>query len=228
MGPITAVYTWFRTVTLAGKRWRVSEATVSDLTRLQAWIDTKQEDPFPLLDDLCTIEDEAGKRRAAAALWDNFDRELPSPLNEEGQVLLATAEGVCQLLATALARHHPSLSPEKIVDIASRMNESEFSALTRVFWGSQVKPILARILGCDEGGSGREIDWPEAVMSVAERYGWSLSQISELTLTQFGMALRGGSPVVYKMRALPGESMAEQVARIRRERGLNGDGFAGV
>lgn len=181
-----------RPVPMAGRVVLVNPATIRMLAELQDWVDSQIPDPFasvwPLVygENPAQGEDRWGPIRKAL-------KEAPDPIewdSREGSAKLATLEGVAYAIWLAC---RPAVTPEIAAEIVIRASGPEIAAFRRAFYGINPEHELYMLLFSDMmSESPPSASWPEAVCEVMEKTGWTLPQIYDLTLAEFGMVRRGG------------------------------------
>lgn len=180
-----------RTVVMAGRGVLVRPATIRTLAELQGWLDADERDPFDGIGDALAAGGDA-KWAAVRAAIAGFE-PAPEWDSPEGDARLWTAEG---LAFTIWLGCRPDVGPADAARILSGSSPSEIAAFRRAFFGIDPIHELYRILLGEFSAKpeGRPVSWPEAVHRVAEAMGWTYSQVYDLTLAEFGYAMRGGKP----------------------------------
>lgn len=189
---LTSIVPTPRPVVMAGRSYLVRPATIRMLAELQQWVDARTPDPFagvwPLVYGADALQGEERWRAVREAL-----DAAPSPVewdDTEGSGMLATIEG---LAFTVWLGCRPEVSPEQAVRIVVAATGPEIAAFRRAFYGVDPRHELYVVLFAgmlSEGGP--PATWGEAICQIAEATGWTLPQIYDLTLAEFGMIRRGG------------------------------------
>lgn len=189
---LTSIVPTPRPVVMAGRSYLVRPATIRMLAELQQWVDARTPGPFagvwPLVygaDALQGDERFAAIGRALANAPEPVEWDSP-----DGASRLATIEG---LAFTVWLGCRPEVSPEVAAQLASRSAVHEIAEFRRTFYGVDPEHELYMLFFADLlGPSGQTATWGEAMYEIAERTGWTLPQIYDLTLAEFGMIRRGG------------------------------------
>lgn len=217
--PITAILPAPRGVQLGDATYLAGELRLSDLATLQAWLESRWEEPLDAI--RADLESGTLSRKAEKALLrDAYERAEAGPpvlFEESGSHHLATPEGVCFLIHLGLCRHNPGWKPEQAVAVARALRPGQFAALRAVLFGADRLTEIERLLGFDHGSGGGRPDWPKAVLDLASAYpGWTIDYVASLTLTQFALARSGGKSPSHTLTARPGETMEQAAERIRQ------------
>lgn len=236
MGPITALLPRARIVRIANDDYRIGEARLIDIADLQAWLDARHPDP---LEGLRTRPEGMGLEDYERALGDAYDLAEKGPPvfgTPRGAAEFATAEGTIQLLKVALRHHHPELDAGDVVGLAvgtedrPAMTHGEYAALRRAFFRKDPCEEAEDLLCFPRPEGGRPIPWAQAIMEVAELYGWRLADIYSMTVTELAAARTGGKPKVSGIPLSGGMTAAMAIGRQKRAfygadwKGGTGDG----
>lgn len=217
---ITSLRAGLRACVFAGKSYPVHEARLCDLADLQAWVDDRWENPSAgLWDALCAAGDDPTARdkvlfQAYAAIADG----PPVYHSDEGTItLFGTRAGLAEFLRVALSRGSPGVDPGPLAEAVESGNVDAlawYDEVCRAFYGSDPLRVIARLLGVPEPKPpGEPLAWSEAVVSLAEKFGWALDYCMSLSVSQFFMAYSGGKPVDHSIRIPP-----DQIDEFNRRR----------
>lgn len=181
-----------RPVPMAGRVVFVSPATIRMLAELQDWVDRQIPDPFASVWPVVYGDDRAEGEDRWSAIREAL-KAAPDPVewdSREGSSRLATLEGVAYTIWLAC---RPAVSPEQAAGIVTGATGPEIAAFRRAFYGVDPEHELYMLLFGDMiPESPPSSTWPEAICDVVEKTGWTLPQVYDLTLAEFGMVRHNG------------------------------------
>ncbi len=189
---------------LAGQDYEVWPATLRDVARLQAWLDSGWNDPLDAV--WGRLHEATDDERRTLLLDAETVAEVGSPLWDEdaGRDRLATIPGACAFLEAMLRRGHPGITIDEVVTIVVGKNEprrepmtpSEYARARRAFFGVDSHREIQRLMlgPVPEGPHGQRLTWGQLVHEVAAETGWTYAQVYDMTLGEFANARRHGNP----------------------------------
>lgn len=208
-----------RPVKIGDKIYFVGELQIRDLAGIQLWLQERTPHPLELIRaDLDGLEGEE-RLQALRAAWRESQDWPPRWDTPKGKELLGTAEGVSAILTLILSKHQ-ELTSQEIGHIVATITPEEFSAVKRIAYALDPTDELVDLILGDEKDEDyskpQKDDLAELVHGLAVTHGWTYEQIGEMTLSQFGAALRHGKPREMRGAVPPGVNVFEWAAKRRR------------
>ena len=184
-----------KTITLAGREFRVSSFRVVDLAVIQSWLEEVV--PHPLEDHREKIENAATERDRRKALLrlqritsgGSWPPVYPSPI---ARLLFASRVGSRFFLSTVLGREN-DLDEDALDHLVAHITPEERNRLNDVLWGHTPQREYESLLNPPrQGRKGKLRDWCETFAVLALRYGLTPAEIGQLTLDQVNVLSSGG------------------------------------
>jgi hypothetical protein len=164
---------------------------------------------------------EAERRDALCAAHDDAVKGPPCWGSEWSHEEFRCVDGLLTILRVALLRSHPGLSGGDIEAIACVMTRDQYRALMAALeWDDPVDEIEWHI-GIRQRPGGNPVTWERVVCETCEAFGWTVEDVSLLTIRQIVSLRRGGRPRERGIVVRPGMD-AEAVRReMMRTMGLD-------
>lgn len=181
----------------------VRPLTLRDLAALESWavarVRARGETPGALIDQARALIDDPGQRdallRRAYDLAESGEDALKAAIDAE----LSTIDGYAAWLRLAVVE--PQLDGESAVELMERVTIADWSRLYRACTRpdplDEAAAAIDRAIGVTFPSSPFECHkdvTSKLVMMMAERLGWTLDQIGDLTLAAWDVVLRCGEP----------------------------------
>jgi hypothetical protein len=193
MIPITSLFPQPLEVKITGRTLKIGEVRPVDLSLLQSYIESRSERP---LETFWAREPSLSDEERRAALWavyDVLDGDPPSWGNKAGEdILYGDDEGILFLLGVILRQCEPTLSKEEVSAIADSLSREDFGAILRAWRRADPLDTVETLLGIDDRTPGPTRTLVEAICEVVENTGWTLEQVSTMSLTQIRTIRSGG------------------------------------
>jgi hypothetical protein len=224
MGNISAILPSPRPVTLGEATYRVGELRLCDIAKLQGWLDSRWPNPMDALRDKLPDMEEAERRDALRQAHDEATKGPPCWGDERSHEEFRCVDGLLTILRVALLRSHPGLSDGDIEAIACVMTRDQYRALMATLeWDDPVDEIEWN-MGIRQRPGGNPVTWERVVFETCEAFGWTVEEVSLLTIRQIISLRRGGRPMERGIVVRPGMD-AESVRReMMRTMGIDGNG----
>jgi hypothetical protein len=193
MIPVTSLFPQPIEIEVTGRTLLIGEVRPVDLSRLQAYIEKRSERP---LEALLAREDQTSNEERRAALWavyDVLEGDPPAWGNEAGErIIYQDDEGILFLLGVILRQCDPSMSDDELRDIAFSLSKADFGAILRAWRRANPLDVVEHLLGIDDREPAPSVSLVEAICEVVEATGWTLEQVSTMSMTQIRTIRSGG------------------------------------
>lgn len=147
-------------LTVGGRTYKVYPLTFDDLGELQAWVNSEIPDPFDAVTaspGFARLNVEAQKFaiRCAVELASKGKRRLNSP---EAAELVASPEGVMQLLYLMVRRGDPSFTEADAAELVRKVTPEQIARLQQTAYGVDPSAAAGERIEAAEKGEGDQSD----------------------------------------------------------------------
>lgn len=216
MKPITTLIPCARRWKCGDRDFLVLPLTLRKLSLLQEWLDGAVDlDPLATIsEELARSDDGAARHALLVRAHDAAETGPPVFGDRASAERFGTPEGIALFIYVTLGGRE---TPEDCARMALTISEGEYGALMRIALAKDVLREIEAMLGATDTQTGSPITWNIAIDELSRERNWTYDYIYGMTLAEFANARRHGKPPApMEVAALPGESLAETVARARR------------
>ena len=215
MSTLTDFFPTTTAVKLGQKSFTVGQLTLRDVAQLQSFVE--EENPHPYCKYREKIQVAEGEVRDALLMrCQREDLQWP-PLWSGAR----SGKQLLQFLQLVLSKHN-DITLEEVIEIASNITSKELQQLDSVVYHFTDRDefIALHQRPKQEKPWERVDNWGEIIHGLINRYGFTIDQIGDLTLSQYHLLMTQGKPKALPVMTSRAASYEEVCAEMERQRWL--------
>lgn len=173
----------------------VHELRLYQIAELMAWASSRVGSPYVAAAEATAIQDAEQRRQALIAAYDSAEK-ADANTSDSPAATLASPEGMVRIIGKATR-----LAPSAVREILQAATTIQVEAVLAVAWGQSPLEFAQRLVDREAGVVFPAVsdmtdprNWPRGLWSIMQATGWTPSQISRLTISQWAVVCGNGEP----------------------------------